>query len=125
MPISESGIISSIGIILSGPAASAAGAQHLTQRQDAIVVDMGAGRRQTRQCCERELTRIVRETALNSGADETAVEFHSEDHPHTNTGNLIFMGCGVPAELNGEPSYGIMRTIICLRRKPKGCEESS
>jgi hypothetical protein len=54
---------------------------------------------------EKELTEIVREIAKHSGTTETAVDFHVDDHTHTNTRNLIFMGCGVLAELKGEPSY--------------------
>jgi N-methylhydantoinase A/oxoprolinase/acetone carboxylase beta subunit len=55
---------------------------------------------------EKELTRIVREIAMDSGTTETAVEIHVEDRSHTMAKSKpINLGCGLLAELKGNPSY--------------------
>jgi N-methylhydantoinase A/oxoprolinase/acetone carboxylase beta subunit len=55
---------------------------------------------------ENELTRIVRDTALASGTDESAITIHAQDYIHTRAnGNRTVLGCSLLAELKGEPSY--------------------
>jgi N-methylhydantoinase A/oxoprolinase/acetone carboxylase beta subunit len=55
---------------------------------------------------EKELTRIVREIAGNSGTAETTVQIHVEDHAHKAFGSTaINLGCSLLAELKGNPSF--------------------
>jgi N-methylhydantoinase A/oxoprolinase/acetone carboxylase beta subunit len=55
---------------------------------------------------KKELVRIVQETARISGTKETAVKINLEDHTRTMVNSKpINLGCGLLAELKGNPSY--------------------